>query len=150
MARTVMKFTTPTLRVALTEGDLATGLAIECQVTSALVQAQPQYQTIPATGCAPAAQSPGQTGWQLVLNWLQDWTAGDETVSFSAWAFEHDGEQVWFELIPTTGDATTSIKGTGFAVAGDFGGTFGDGSAATATATWPLLAKPTVVTPVTP
>jgi hypothetical protein len=138
-----MKFDHPTLRVATSEAELETGLGVECQVTSALVQAQPNYQQIPATGCAPAAQSPGRTGWQLVLNYLQDWTAG-EAASLSWFLYDNDGAEVWFQLDP---DTTTSITGNGYAVAGDFGGTFADGSAAVATSTWPLLDKPAVVIP---
>ena len=148
MPRTVMRYSTPTLKVATSEAELATGLAVECQVTSALVQAQPVYNTIPATGCAGAAQSPGTTGWQLVLNWLQDWAAG-AAASLSMFAFENDGKQIWFELTPDSTDPTTSITGTGFCAAGDFGGTFGDGSAGVATATWPLIDKPEVTVPVT-
>lgn len=145
MTRTVMRFNRPTLKVATSEAGLTAGLAVECQVTSALVQAQPQYNTIPSTGCAGATQSPGTTGWQLVLNWLQDWTQTGN--SLSQFAFEHDGEQVWFELTPDADDVGTRLTGTAFAAAGDFGGTFGDGSAGVATATWPLLNKPDVSVP---
>lgn len=146
MARDVMIFNSPTLRVATSQAELAAGIAVECQVTSARVQAQPQYQTIPATGCAGASQSPGRTGWQLVLNWLQDWRKG-EAASLSWFAFENDGRDVWFELVPDSADATTSIEGHAFATSGDFGGTFGDGSAADATATWPLVEAPVPTVP---
>lgn len=146
MARTTMIFNNPTLKVATTQAGLSTGVAVECQITSALVQAQPVYVTIPATGCSGASQSPGLTGWQLVLNWLQDWTnPADE--SLSQFAFANDGQQVAFELTPNAADTTTKIVGDAYCAAGDFGGTFGDGSAGVATATWPLLAKPTVTAP---
>jgi hypothetical protein len=146
MARTVMRFNNPTLKVATTQAGLTTGLAAECQVTSAIVQAAPAYVTIPATGCAGATQSPGITGYSLVLNWLQDWTKpADE--SLSQFAYANDGKQVAFELIPDAADPTTKISGDAYCAAGDFGGVFGDGSAGTATATWPCLAQPTVTAP---
>lgn len=146
MAREVMKWTTPIVRIALTEGGLATGAQMECQITSAELQPQPQYQTIPATGCAPAAQSPGRTGWQLVLNWLQDWSKpADE--SLSRFLFDHDGEEVWVELEPVAGDATVGAVVHTFAVSGGFGGTFGDGSVAATTATMPALDTPDITSP---
>lgn len=147
MPRTLIRLNSPTLKVADTEAGLTAGMAVECQVTEARVQAQPQYNTIPATGCAGATQSPGTTGWQLLLNWLQDWTAG-AAASLSVFAFENDGQEVWFELTPDAADTTTTLTGHAFCAAGDYGGTFGDGSAADATATWPLLDKPDIVTPV--
>lgn len=145
MPRVVMLLNNPTLKVATTEAGLTAGLAVECQVTVARVQAQPQYNTIPATGCAGATQSPGLTGWQLALTWLQDWTAAGG--GLSGFAFDNDGKLVWFELTPSASDPTTKVKGSGYCVAGDYGGTFGDGSAPDASATWPLTAKPDVTKP---
>ena len=57
-------------------------------------------------------------------------------------AFENDGEAVWFELIPDSDVPTDKLTGQAYCSAGDYGGTFGDGSAADATATWPLVNKP--------
>lgn len=146
MPRELMILNNPTLKVATTEAGLTTGTAVECQVTQARVQAQPVYNTIPATGCAGATQSPGLTGFQLALTWLQDWTAPGGGLSGFAW--DHDGEPVWFELVPNAADATTTkVSGEVFAAAGDYGGTFGDGSAADATSTWPCVSKPTVTKP---
>jgi hypothetical protein len=145
MARVVMILNSPILTVATTQAGLTTGDAVECQVTSAVVTASPNFNTIPATGCAPAAQSPGQTSWALDLAWLQDWTVA---TGLSWFAFTNDGLEVWFELTPDSADATNKLTGNAFAVAGSYGGTFGDGSPAAATATWPLLDKPTVPTPV--
>lgn len=145
MARTIMQWTRPTMRIATTQAGLATGTAIECQVNSATVSAVPSTVTIPATGCAPATNAPGLTGWQLDLAWLQDWAAGDDTESLSRFAFEHDTEAVWVEMIPNRDDATNSpLTGQFFAVSGGYGGTFGDGSAAATTATWPAVDKPTI------
>ena len=145
MAREVIILNSPIFKVADTELGLATGQAVECQVTSAVVTASANFQTIPSTGCAPASQSPGATSWALDLAWLQDWHVA---TGLSWFAFENDGQPVWFELTPNSADAANKLTGNAFAVAGSYGGTFGDGSAATATATWPCLDKPTVPTPV--
>jgi hypothetical protein len=146
MPRTVMIYNNPTLRVATDEAGLATGLAAECQVTTARVQASPNYNTIPATGCAGATQSPGLTSYALALSWLQDWSAPGG--GLSGFAFENDGQPVWFELVPDAAQATlTKITGEAFCAAGDYGGTFGDGSAADASTTWPCVSKPTPVVP---
>ena len=147
MAQVVMRFNQPTLKVATTEAGLTTGQAVECQTTSAVVTAQPNYQTIPSTGCNGATQSPGLSGWQLALAWLQDWNAAAPG-GLSWFAFDNDGQEVWFELTPDKSDAATKLTGQAFCAAGDYGGTFGDGSAGTATATWPLLAKPDIPAPV--
>jgi hypothetical protein len=145
MARTLMQWTRPTVKIATTQAGLTAGLAVECQINSAMVTAVPATVTIPATGCAPATNAPGATGWQLDLAWLQDWAAGDDTESLSRFAFEHDTEAVWVQMIPNAADATNSpMTGQFFVVSGGYGGTFGDGSAAATTATWPALDKPTV------
>jgi hypothetical protein len=147
MARTVMILNNPSLKVATSSAGLTTGQAVECQVTSAVVTAQPQYQTIPATGCAGATQSPGLSGWQLELAWLEDWDVAAPG-GLSWFAFQNDGKPVWFELEPDKAVGGTKLTGQAYAVAGGFGGTFGDGSAAATTATWPLLAKPDIPAPV--
>lgn len=146
MPRVVQIYNSPTLKVATTEAGLASGQGVECQVTSAIVTAQPTYQTIPSTGCAGASQSPGLTGYQLELAWLQDWNAAAPG-GLSYFAYTNDGGEVWFELTPDSADATTKLTGHAFCSAGGFGGTFGDGSAATATATWPLVEPPEVPAP---
>jgi len=147
MARTLLILTNPTLRVADTEAGLLTGEAFECQITSAVLTPQPTTQTIPATGCAPATQSPGKTGYNLDLAWLQDWNAPGG--GLSGYAFQHDGDSKWFELVPDKNATTEKVTATGqaYVVAGGLGGTFGDGSAAATTATWPCLDKPTIDVP---
>ena len=150
MARTLLILTNPTLVLADDEAglDLATE-AFECQITSAAITPTPTSQTIPATGCAPATTSPGKTGYQLDLAWLQDWNAAGG--GLSTYAFENDTLPKWFRLIadknvtPTTDQVIAT--GQAYVVAGGLGGTFGDGSAATTTATWPLLDKPVIETP---
>lgn len=143
--RTVITLNSPTFKLADTEAGLSAGDAFECQITSAVITAQPQFNTIPATGCAPSTQSPGRTGYQLELAWLQDWTAPGG--GLSGYAYTNDGLPVWFELVPDTTQPTVKATGQAYVVAGDIGGTFGDGSAAASTATWPCLDKPVVTVP---
>ena len=144
MPREAMVWNTPSLKVATSEAGLASGTAVECQVSRAELIPQPVYNTIAATGCSGASQSPGTTGWSLELVWLADWTK-PEAESLSWFAWNNDGKPVWVELIPDR-DAVAQIAMTGqfFAVAGGFGATFGDGSAATSTNSWPAVDKPEV------
>lgn len=146
MAREPMVWNKPTVKLATTEAGLTAGAAVECAITSAMLEPQPVYATIPATGCAGATQSPGLTGYNLVLNWLQDWKKpADESLSQFAWA--NDGLPVWVEMLPDKDDPTVSMTGQFFATSGGFGATFGDGSAAATTATWPAVSKPEIVAP---
>jgi hypothetical protein len=148
MPRTVLVLNNPTFKLADTQAGLATGTAYECQLTSAAITPQPVSNTIPATGCAPQTTSPGHTGWQLDLAWLQDWTAS--MGGLSGYAFTNDTKPKWFELaVDAVGAPTVKATGQVYVVAGAYGGTFGDGSAAPATASWPLLDKPAIVLPVT-
>lgn len=148
MARTLLILTNPTLLVADSQAALDTGEAFECQITSAVITPQPTSQTIPATGCAPATNSPGKTGYQLDLAWLQDWNAPGG--GLSKYAFDNDTLPKWFRLVAdknaTTGNEVEA-EGQAYVVSGGYGGTFGDGSAANTTATWPLLDKPAITTP---
>jgi len=147
MARDVMIWNKPTVRLALTEAELAAGVVVECQITKAELVPQPVYATIPATGCAGATQSPGLTGFNLELAWLQDWTKpADESLSRFAW--DNDGLPVWVEMLPNKDDLTVSMIGQFFATSGGFGATFGDGSAAATDATWPAVSKPDITSPV--
>ena len=102
MPREAITLNNPTFKVADTELGLASGTAYECQITSAVLTPQPVTNTIPATGCAPQAQSPGRTGWQLNLAWLEDWftAAGGGLSSF---AYDNDGMPTWYELTLDTG-----------------------------------------------
>ena len=146
MPRTVITLNNPTFKLADTEAGLSAGTAYECQLTQAIIAPQPSFNTIPATGCAPATQSPGRTGFQLELAWLQDWTAAGG--GLSGYAYENDGLSKWFELVPDASQPAVKATGQCYVVAGGFGGTMGDGSAAATTATWPCLDKPLIATPV--
>jgi hypothetical protein len=141
MPREVMRFTNPILRVADTEAGLATGTAFECQITSAVITPAPVFSTVPATGCAPASQSPGATAFTAELAWLQDWSVAD---GLSDYAWTRAGDAVWLELVPTGTDPAVKVHGEVYVVEGALGGTFGDGSAGVSTASWPFLAKPTM------
>ena len=148
MPRTAMVWNQPTVKVALTEAELTAGaVAAECQLTRAELVPQPTYATIPATGCAGATQSPGLTGYNLELDWLQDWTKpADESLSQFAWA--NDGLPVWAEVQPNKDDATVTMTGQFYCASGGFGATFGDGSASATSASWPAITKPDIVAPV--
>lgn len=122
-----------------------TGKAFECQVSSAAINSVPNLQTVPATFCAAESQAPGTTGWELAITWLQDWTtAAGGGLSF--YAFDNDTLTKWFSL--TLAGATAPIaSGQVRIVAGSFGGDAG--TPLVATATWPLVAKPTISKPTT-
>ncbi len=145
MARTVITLNKPIFKLADSEAALTAGDAYECQLTSATIVANPNFNTIPATGCAGATQSPGTTGWQLDLNWLQDWTAPGG--GLSGFAYTHDTEPKWFSFTLNKDDPTVVATGEVFVVAGGYGGTFGDGTPAAASATWPCLDKPDITLP---
>jgi hypothetical protein len=146
VARNVIILNNPKVKFAATSAGLAAGDAFECQITSAAITPQPVYNTIPATGCAGATQSPGRTGFQLELAWLQDWGSDP---SMSAYAWTNDGLPVWYSLdLDTIGLPGEQATGQAYATAGGYGGTFGDGSAAATTATWPCLDKPAIASTV--
>lgn len=146
MPRTVLILNNPIMKVATTQAGLTAGTAVQCQVTRAEVQSSPNYNTIPATGCAGATQSPGLTSYNLQLDWLQDWNAPGST-SLSKFAQDNDGKSVWFELTPDSTVATNKLVGNAYAAAGSYGGAFGDGSAAVSSVQWPLINAPTVTQP---
>ena len=146
MPRTIMSFNNPTLKVADTEAGLSAGTAFECQITSAVVTPAANFTDVPATGCAPKTSSPGLTSFTLDLAWLQDWNAAGGGLSGYAW--ERAGDAVWFELIPEAGSPAVGISGEVYVTEGAVGGTFGDGSPGTSTASWPCLDKPTLATAV--
>lgn len=142
MAREVLILNNPKVTLADTEAGLDAGDAFECQITSAALDPTATYNTVPATGCSGPTQSPGRSSWAFNVAWLQDWGADP---SMSQYAFEHNTQPVWFKF---TADAVQypDLAATGqvYMAAGAYGGTFGDGSAAPASATWPCLAEPTI------
>jgi hypothetical protein len=144
-APTVITITDGVVTFADTEGDLATGLGFECQVTEASINATPNLQTVPATWCAPESQAPAATGFELAITWLQDWTAPGGGLSM--YAFENDTETKFFSLKLDKDDTETVATGQVRLVAGSYGGAAG--TPLTATATWPLAAKPAITVPAT-
>lgn len=148
MARTLLILNNPTLVLADDEAGLALGEAFECQITSAAITPVPTTTTVPATGCAPATTSPGKTGYTLELAWLQDWNAPGG--GLSNYAFVNDTLPKWFKLIADKNAAVAEqvvATGQAYVVAGALGGTFGDGSPAATTASWPMLDAPSITTP---
>ncbi len=141
-APTVIIITNGVLTLADTEAELDTNSSdFQCQVTEAAINATPNLQTVPATFCAPESQSPAATGFELAITWLQDWTAPGG--GLSNYAFENDTTTKWFSLKMDTGE--TAAKGQTRVVAGSFGGPAG--TPLTASTTWPLAAKPTIIVP---
>ena len=144
MSRTAIILNHPEVTFADTQAGLATSATFECQLISAVITPAPVYNTIPATGCAGATQSPGRTGFSLDLTWLTDWGATD---SLSQFAWDNDGKAVWFRFTDdgsAAAGAASTAEGQAYVAAGGFGGTFGDGSAAQTTASWPCVDKPTI------
>jgi hypothetical protein len=138
-APTVIVITNGTLTLADTEAGLDLGVAFECQVSEAAINATPNLQTVPATFCEPESQSPAATGYELAITWLQDWTVPGG--GLSNYAFVNDAQTKWFAL--TLDDQLTPIAtGQVRLVAGSFGGAAG--TPLTATATWPLASKPVI------
>jgi len=146
MARAVITLNNPIFKLADTEAGLTAGDSYECQLTSAAITPSPVSNTIPATGCAPATQSPGRTGYSIDLAWLQDWSVPGG--GLSGFAYENDTAPKWFSFQLDAADTAPIATGQVYVVAGAYGGTFGDGSAAAASASWPCLDKPTITIPV--
>ena len=146
MARTAMVWTRPIVKVATTEAGLAAGTAVECQLTTAVLSVSNSPNTIPATGCSGPTSSPGMSQYALQLNWLQDWPID---TGLSRFAWDNDAMPVWVEIIPNKADATGSVMtGEFYCLSGGYGGTFGDGSAATADPPpWAAVAKPDIGDP---
>ena len=95
---------------------------VGCQVTITESEPNPQYVTVPPTGCQAGRQVYTGTQRNLHLQWLQDWGAAD---SMSEFLDDHDGEtifavqpelsQLQFSLEPTLNvrhqiDAATAIE----------------------------------------
>ena len=143
MPRSALVLNHPTVTLAATQAGLDAGDAFECQITSCVLTPTPVYATIPATGCSGASQSPGRTGWGAVVAWLEDWQLA--TGSLSMYTFTNDGVPTWIRFVADeTQYPDLQAEGQVYLSPGAYGGTFGDGSAAPATATWPFLDTPDI------
>lgn len=135
---TVITILSGRLRVGLVQTTLT---AFDCQVVEATLTANPKLNTVPATFCAPESQAPASTGYQLDLNFLQDWSDPDGVCWF---AFENDAALVYWELAlddaAAPDDADVTMHGTAYAVALGFGGAAG--APLQSTSTWPVIGKP--------
>lgn len=150
VTRSAIVINAPKVTLATTQAGLSTGQAAECQIMSAVLTPQPTLNTLPATGCAGPSQSAGISGWTLDLTWLEDWNRTVAT-SLSQFAFANDGKVVWYKFeLDTIGMSGGSATGSAYCVTGGYGGTFGDGTPAQTSATWPCVDKPTIVPPTTP
>jgi len=139
MAQTVIVITNANVQFADDATGIATAPDFQCQVISAAINANPNLQTVPATFCSGETQVPGQTGFELALTWLQDWTA---TAGLSEFAWDNDAAEKYFSI--SLDDAVGSPIATGVCrvVAGAFGGDAG--TPLQATATWPIIGKPDI------
>jgi hypothetical protein len=143
MPRSIISITDGSLKLADDELGLATGDAFECQVTDASIQAVPVTETVPATWCEGESSIPGKSGWQIVINWLQDWR--DSAGGLSGYAFTNEAALKWFEMKLDQADTEPVATGQCYIAAGNYGGAAN--TPLPATATWPLAAKPTITLP---
>jgi len=136
---------TPTT-ITIVSGRLAVGLtsdaltAFDCQVVSAAVTANANLQTVKATFCSPESQVPAATGFELWLNFLQDWTDPAGVCWFS---MDNDTAEVAWELSLDAGDGTSEaiMHGMARVVALGFGGDAG--TPLESSSVWPVIGKPT-------
>ena len=143
MAQTVIVITNAHVKFAAVEADLTTTAPdYQCQVVEAAINANPNLQTVPATFCSGETQVPGQTGFELALNWLQDWTADGGGLSF--FAYTNDAAEMFFSLTLDTGTEPIAT-GVCRVVAGAFGGAAG--TPLQTSATWPIIGKPEIIVP---
>lgn len=148
MARNAIQLTNPLVTFADTEAGLTSGDPFQCQITSAVLTPTPKYSVVPATGCAGESQAPGATGWGLVVSWLQDWGSDP---SMSRYCYDNDTLRKWYSFtLDSIGLPGEIATGECYISAGAYGGTFGDGSTAVATATFPCVDKPDIATAVLP
>ncbi len=150
MAYESIKLNAPTLLLAATQADLdtpGTATAAECQTNSAAIVATGKSTATPATGCKPETQSAGPSSWAINVTWIQDWNNPDGVSQF---AYDHDGETVWYRLLAGDDYPGLGWEGQCDIVAGQAGGNFGDGTEVNATATWPAKGKPTILRAVGP
>jgi hypothetical protein len=144
MARNVLTITNAEVRLGQCPSgigvlDPATLTDYSCQITEARITASANTISVPATFCAPASDTAGQSSYALELNGLQDWGSAD---SLSEYLFANDSKQICFALyIDGSKDPRASGKVT--AIAGDFGGPAGT-DPLTFSSTLPILGKPTI------
>jgi hypothetical protein len=114
--------------------------AADCQIVSAALKANPVLNTLKATFCAGESQVAGQSGYELDITALQDWTL---PTGFSQFCFANDAKVVYWELTldgETTPTPKAQLHGTAYCVAMDFGGDAG--TPLEATLVWPVIGKP--------
>lgn len=141
-APTVLVITNAKLALAADEASLPTAPDYSCQVVMASINATPNLQDVPATFCAPAGQTAGQTGYVLAVTWLQDWTAPGG--GLSGYAYTNDAEQVFFSLTLNE-DVEPVATGSLILTAGSYGGEAG--VPLQSEAEWPIQGKPQITFP---
>jgi len=141
MSRIVLTPGVPGIVTFKLTGSAGTAADYSCQVSSAAINGTPNLNDVPATFCAPAAQVPAATSWELVLTFLQDWTDPD---GLSFFLFDNDTAEADFSV--SLVDALAPVAtGTCRLVAGPYGGDAG--VPAVGTVNLPCQDKPTITKP---
>jgi hypothetical protein len=129
------------IKFATSEGGLDSAVEQGFQITAFKVTPKPNLNSAPGTFGAPPVDVPGQTSWNLVISYLQDW--GLDANALSEYLFTNDGNEVWFRIDPVDA-GVKGMDGKCFIVAGSYGG--GAGENWVETVTLPCSVKPTVLT----
>lgn len=141
MPQVLLTLDDPVLKIADTSAGLATGVAIECQMSAATVTSTPNLTDVPKTGCYPPTQIVGDPTYSLEVAWIQDWT---DPAGISRMAHAFNGARKWVSFLLDADDAATVATFEVTIAEGAYGGTFG--GLAVATASWPVIGQPTFPT----
>lgn len=138
MPQVLLNLNDPIIKIADDATGLATGLAIECQMTAATLTSTPNLTDVPKSGCYPPTQLVGDPTYALDVAWIQDWT---DPAGISRMAHAFNGERHFVSFLLDADDAATAVTAEVTVAEGQYGGTFG--GLAVATATWPISGTPT-------
>jgi hypothetical protein len=128
------------IKFATSEAGLDAAVEQGFQITSFKVAPKPNLNSAPGTFGAPPVDVPGQTSFNLVVSYLQDW--GLDANAFAEFLHNHDGEEYWFRIDPADA-GVKGMDGKCFIVAGGYGGDAG--SNWVETVTFPCSTKPTIL-----
>lgn len=138
MPQVLLNLNDPVLTIADTLAGLATGVAIECQMSAATLTSSPNLTDVPKTGCYPPTSIVGDPTYALELAWVQDWT---DPAGISRMSHAFNGDTKYVSFLLDADDEATSVTAQVTVAEGQYGGTFG--GLAVATATWPIVGTPT-------
>ena len=103
-------------------GPTATATDASCQATNVILRPVTNSTSRAGTYCAPPANVPGRSSWELQFDYLQDWGAVGSVSQFLA---DNDGQLVEFTFHPTDPTVPTA-SGMVYALAGSYGGAPGE------------------------